>query len=253
MSRLWKSCTSKWTGRIDGPVGADPCVEAPVSPASGTPDNDFHFICLCFSSSRYYDQLNSLEAKIPSAENQIPFKWKDAFDKGGLFVGRMSLSEFSSSLTECLLCFDILPAEKDDKRSLTFPVFLPPPHFTAQASLAFEKICVMFNIGSMLSQIGANQNVEFDDGLKIATRYFQQAAGVFQYVKDHVLAAIQQEPTPDLYPDALSALITLMMAQAQEVLFMKAAKGAFRLIDWLIDEWMNGLIDWSIDRSAKYN
>ncbi|OWA53599.1 Programmed cell death 6-interacting protein [Hypsibius exemplaris] len=134
---------------------------------------------------RYYDQLNSLEAKIPSAEHQIPFKWKDAFDKGGLFVGRMSLT---------------------------------------QASLAFEKICVMFNIGSMLSQIGANQNVEFDDGLRIATRYFQQAAGVFQYVKDHVLAAIQQEPTPDLYPDCLTALSTLMMAQAQEVLFMKAAK-----------------------------
>lgn len=83
----------------------------------------------------------------------------------------------------------------------------------------------MFNIGGMLSQIGANQNVEFDDGLKIATKYFQQAAGVFQYVKDHVLAAIQQEPTPDLYPDTLSALITLMTAQAQEVLFMKATKG----------------------------
>ena len=101
----------------------------------------------------------------------------------------------------------------------------------------------------MLSQIGANQNVEFDDGLKIATRYFQQAAGVFQYVKDHVLAAIQQEPTPDLYPDALSALITLMMAQAQEVLFMKAAKGAFRLIDRLVD----GVFDWLIDWSAQYN
>ncbi|XP_055343943.1 programmed cell death 6-interacting protein-like [Paramacrobiotus metropolitanus] len=134
---------------------------------------------------KYYDQLHSLEMKLPSAEHQIPFKWKDAFDKGGLFVGRMSLT---------------------------------------QASLGFEKICVMFNIGAMLSQIGANQNVEFDDGLKTATKYFQQAAGVFNYVKDHVLAAIQQDPTPDLYPDCLSALITLMTAQAQEVLFMKATK-----------------------------
>ncbi|GAU94831.1 hypothetical protein RvY_06541 [Ramazzottius varieornatus] len=134
---------------------------------------------------KYYDQLHSLEMKIPSAEHQIPFKWKDAFDKGGLFVGRMSLT---------------------------------------QASLAYEKICVMFNIGAMLSQIGANQNLEFDDSLKLSTKYFQQSAGVFTYVKDHVLAAIQSEPTLDLFPDTLNALITLMTAQAQEVLFMKAAK-----------------------------
>jgi programmed cell death 6-interacting protein len=48
---------------------------------------------------RYCDQLTALEGTIPAQDVQIPFKWKDAFDKGSLFTGKMSLSEFKIVLS----------------------------------------------------------------------------------------------------------------------------------------------------------
>lgn len=97
--------------------------------------------------------------------------------------------------------------------------------FPGQSALGFEKICVLFNIAALESQIAANQNMESDDGLKVAATDFQKSAGTFQHIKDHVQSTIQQEPTPDLLQDTLTALATLMIAQAQEVFFFKSTRG----------------------------
>lgn len=53
----------------------------------------------------------------------------------------------------------------------------------------------------------------------------QQAAGIFAYLKNNVMMAIQQEPTPDLNPETLGALSALMLAQAQEIFVQKAIRG----------------------------
>lgn len=50
--------------------------------------------CLIVFVFRYYDQLVALESKVPPNELQVPFKWKDAFDKGSIFGGRISLSKY---------------------------------------------------------------------------------------------------------------------------------------------------------------
>ncbi|XP_025832314.1 programmed cell death 6-interacting protein [Agrilus planipennis] len=131
----------------------------------------------------YYDQLVALESKLPVQEVQIPFKWKDAFDKGSIFGSRISLTI---------------------------------------ASLAYEKVCILFNIAALQSAVAANQGVDNDNGLKLAAKLLQQAAGIFNHLKSIVIVAIQQDPTPDLNPDTLGALSALMLAQAQEIFVQKA-------------------------------
>lgn len=134
---------------------------------------------------RYYDQIQSLETKIPPSDVQIPFKWKDAFNKASLFGGRISLT---------------------------------------LSSLSYERVCVLFNIAALQSSIASNQSIECDDGLKLAAKLLQQASGIFDRLKNTVIAAVQVEPTPDLNPETLGALSILMLAQAQEMFVHKAIR-----------------------------
>jgi len=134
---------------------------------------------------KYYDQLLALEVKIPASEVQIPFKWKDAFDKGSIFGGRISLTV---------------------------------------SSLGYEKVCVLFNIAALSTQIAETQNLDSEEGLQKANKKLQAAAGIFNSLKDRVVGLIEQEPTPDLEPECLGVLASLALAQAQELVVQKAMK-----------------------------
>jgi len=156
-----------------------------------------------------------MEAKIPAHEIQIPFKWKDAFDRGSLFGGRLSLSKFFiHALTMVVYLF------------FCFPL--------AIASLSYEKMCVLFNIAALQSCVAANQTMETDEGRKLAAKLLQQASGIFNHLKSTVVSAIQQDPTPDLKPETLGALSALMVAQAQEIFVQKAIQGKKHVIQMLI-------------------
>ncbi|ULU01765.1 hypothetical protein L3Y34_001811 [Caenorhabditis briggsae] len=143
--------------------------------------------------TRYYDQLVAIESKIiiSATQNPVIFKWKDAFDKGSLFSSRASLSLSDGS---------------------------------------FERAAVLFNIGSLMSQIAAAQQFHTDDEIKISAKLFQQSAGVFARLRDVVLGMVQQEPTPDLMPDTLAALSALMVAQAQEAIYIKGHKDKMKAV-----------------------
>lgn len=135
---------------------------------------------------KYYDQLTALEAKCPPNELQIPFKWKDSMAASFLGTPTLTLS-----------------------------------------SLSYERVCILFNIAAAESQLAAamvSDSLSNDMSLKSAAKYFCSASGIFQGLKHLVPNAVgSQEATTDLHPDVLQVLHLLMLAQAQEVFFYKAA------------------------------
>ncbi|XP_060798892.1 programmed cell death 6-interacting protein isoform X2 [Neoarius graeffei] len=151
---------------------------------------------------RYYDQLCSVEPKFPFPELCLTFTWKDAFDKGSLFGGSVKL---------------------------------------ALASVGYEKTCVLFNIGALSSQIASEQNLDNDEGLKTAAKFYQLASGAFAHIKDTVLSALNREPTMDISPETVGTLSQIMLSQAQEVFVIKAT--ADKMKDGIIAKLANQTAD----------
>lgn len=92
-----------------------------------------------------------------------------------------------------------------------FDAFTHKP--TSQYSLAYEKASIIFNISAVLSCHAAHQNRFDDTGLKTAYHSFQASAGMFTYINENFLHA----PSTDLSRDTVQTLISIMLAQGQEV------------------------------------
>ncbi|KAL9640646.1 MAG: hypothetical protein Q9164_000128 [Protoblastenia rupestris] len=96
-----------------------------------------------------------------------------------------------------------------------FDAFTHQP--TSQYSLAYEKASIIFNISAALSCHAAFQDRHDDVGQKSAYHSFQASAGMFTYINENFLHA----PSKDLSRETVKTLITLMLAQAQEVFVEK--------------------------------
>ncbi|KAM0325485.1 hypothetical protein ACHAQA_007472 [Verticillium albo-atrum] len=88
---------------------------------------------------------------------------------------------------------------------------------TSQYSLAFEKASIIFNISAVLSCYAAHQSRADESGLKAAYHNFQASAGMFTYINENFLHA----PSSDLSRDTVKTLISINLAQAQEVFLEK--------------------------------
>ncbi|XP_008195133.1 rhophilin-2 isoform X2 [Tribolium castaneum] len=88
---------------------------------------------------------------------------------------------------------------------------------SCQRTVAFEKACVLFNMGAIYTQIGAKQDRSTAKGLDAAVDSFLRAAGTFRYIHENFTNA----PSMDLGPEMLEMLVQLMLAQARECLLEK--------------------------------
>ncbi|CAL4069714.1 unnamed protein product [Meganyctiphanes norvegica] len=89
---------------------------------------------------------------------------------------------------------------------------------SCQRTVAFEKACVLFNLGALYTQLGARHDRTSAAGLDAAVNNFLRAAGMFRYLHETFTNA----PSKDLSPEVLEMLIHLMLAQARECLYEKA-------------------------------
>lgn len=88
---------------------------------------------------------------------------------------------------------------------------------SCQRTVAFEKACVLFNLGSVYTQIATRQDRGAASGLDAAVENYLRAAGVFR----HILETFSNAPSMDLKPQVLQIIVALMLAQARECLFEK--------------------------------
>lgn len=88
-------------------------------------------------------------------------------------------------------------------------------------SAVFDALSSKFNYGVCLSRIACYMSLE-GDGIKHACKYMQQAAWIFETLKEQVSQLKPGETSPDFTSESLSTLSNLMLAQAQ-YLFYKLA------------------------------
>ncbi|KAF4743502.1 hypothetical protein FOZ62_026076, partial [Perkinsus olseni] len=92
-------------------------------------------------------------------------------------------------------------------------------------SIAYERACVLFNLAAAKSIKARDSDRSSPEGQKAAITEFQAAAGMFAMIKDNVLAQLVSGRTSaDLSNEGLSLCASLMLAQAQALVYEKAVK-----------------------------
>ncbi|KAF9069239.1 BRO1-like domain-containing protein [Rhodocollybia butyracea] len=117
------------------------------------------------------------------------------------------------------------------------PAFSPSVVPITLRNLMFEQAGVVFNLGSLYTQLAASEDRSNVDGIKRAAAYYQNASGTFSYLGKAVLpnfsVPLGQEDSPtDLSDSFIQALEYLSLAQAQECFWQKAK----------LDNLKNGLV-----------
>lgn len=98
----------------------------------------------------------------------------------------------------------------------------------SQNNLRFELANILYNLAAMYSQLAFSSNRSTADGLKTACNYFCYAAGVLKHLRENIVPDMRATPPEDMDVMTLECLEQLMLAQAQELFWMKAVKDGLK-------------------------
>ncbi|VFQ78155.1 unnamed protein product [Cuscuta campestris] len=126
--------------------------------------------------------------------------------------------------------FPISP-DKDHINTVTFTWYdaFKSKQKAVQQNINLEKAAVLFNLGSVHSQMGLSFDRSSVDGRRQASHSFMAAAGAFNFLREKVAmkASLGNSTTVDISVECAGMLEKLMLAQAQECVFENTiAKGS---------------------------
>jgi programmed cell death 6-interacting protein len=89
-------------------------------------------------------------------------------------------------------------------------------------SLYVDWACLLWNFGAIESQRGAKIDRSTEEGVRNASKHFQQAAGIFEYIRKTLTKDFQGPVPAGLTDEGLHMSTQLMLAQAQLCFYEKA-------------------------------
>ncbi|KAG9240621.1 BRO1-like domain-containing protein [Calycina marina] len=98
----------------------------------------------------------------------------------------------------------------------------------SENNLKFELANVLFNLAALYSQLAMSSNRGTTEGLRPASNYFCQAAGVISHLKTEIIPELRATPPEDMDDSTLESLQELMLAQAQECFWQKAVMDGYK-------------------------
>ena len=93
-----------------------------------------------------------------------------------------------------------------------------------QNNLRFELANMLFNLGSLYSQLAFGTNRTTVDGLKSAAEYSVAAAGTYSFIRTEILPEMRSSPPEDMDEITLEGLQQVCLAQGQEAFWQVAIK-----------------------------
>ena len=80
---------------------------------------------------------------------------------------------------------------------------------------------MLWNLGALESQRGAKIDRSSEEGIRNASKHFQQAAGIFEHIRKNLTPHFQGTLVSGLTEEGLHMSVQLMLAQAQLCFYEK--------------------------------